>query len=138
MNIKKIGIFGLVLASAVVLSACSKTAGTPSGANSAANDQSNATQTTDVASADTITYSDDGFSPATLTVKAGNAITIKNTGSGNMSFNSDPHPTHTSFPELNLGPIGAGESKTLTLSKAGTYTYHNHLKASQKGTIVVE
>ncbi len=135
MKFKKFAALGIVLVSAVALSACksnvatqSSTSGTDASAESSSSQQATGE----------IDYTDSGYTPATLTVKVGQTITVKNSSSAAMSFNSDPHPIHTSFSELNLGKIDAGGSKTLTLNKAGTYTYHNHLKASHKGSIVVE
>jgi plastocyanin len=86
----------------------------------------------------TITYSDDGFSPATLTVKAGTTITIKNTSGMELQFSSDDHPTHTKNPEMNETAISSGQTQSLTMNKKGTWGYHNHLSSGDTGTIVVE
>lgn len=96
---------------------------------SASNDQSTAA---------TITYSDDGFSPSTITVKAGTTVTVKNTSSDELQYDSDPHPTHTDNEELNVGAIDPGKSGTFTPNTKGTFGYHNHLSPSHKGTITVE
>jgi plastocyanin len=89
-------------------------------------------------SQNTITYDGNNFSPSTLTVKSGSTVTVKNMSSDDLQFDSGPHPTHTSNPELNIGLIAAGESKTFTVTKTGTFDYHNHLNPSQTGTIIVE
>lgn len=136
MKFKKFAVLGVIVASALVLSACKANVGTQ-GSNTGSNQNVSDQGGTQVAGSE-IDYTDSGFSPTTLNVKVGQTITVKNSSSSAMSFNSDPHPVHTSFPELNLGKIDAGQVKTLTLSKAGTYTYHNHLNPSQKGTIVVQ
>lgn len=86
----------------------------------------------------TITYTDSGFSPQTVTVKAGDKILIKNGSSAPMEFDSDPHPIHTDDPELNEGVIEPGASATITVNVKGTHGYHNHLDPSQTGTIIVE
>jgi len=86
----------------------------------------------------TITYSDSGFSPSTITVKSGDTITLKNTSSQSMQFDSDPHPIHTNDPELNVGAVGPGQSATVKAVTKGTHGYHNHLNPGQTGTIVVE
>jgi plastocyanin len=96
------------------------------------------TQTDDQNSATTITYTDSGFSPKTMTVKSGTTVTIKNASSGPLQFDSNPHPEHTDNPELNVGVIASGQSKTFTVTKTGTFGYHNHLNDSDRGTIVVE
>lgn len=90
------------------------------------------------ATAKEITYSNDGFSPNTLTVKSGDSVTIKNTSSSSLQFQSDPHPQHTDDPELNVGLVEAGQSKTFTVTKKGSHGYHNHLNSGDTGTLVVE
>ncbi len=93
---------------------------------------------TEPASNAVITYSDSGFSPSTITIKAGETVTVKNTSSRTIEFDSDPHPVHTDNRELNEGSIEPGKSGTVTISEAGTWGYHDHLDSSQTGTIVVE
>ena len=97
-------------------------------------------KTTDSANkpaAATITYSNNGFNPSKTTVKAGDIVAIKNTSSGNMQFDSDPHPVHTDDEELNAGAVAPGQTVTFTVTTKGTFGYHNHLNPSDKGTIVV-
>ena len=86
----------------------------------------------------TITYTDNGFSPATLTVKSGTKVTIKNDSSNPLQFDSDPHPVHTDDPELNVGVVSPGKSMTFTVTTKGSHGYHNHLNSSDTGTIVVQ
>lgn len=85
-----------------------------------------------------ITYSDSGYSPSSITVKTGDKVIIKNTSSRSMQFDSDPHPAHTINPELNVGSVPPGQEMSFVVDTKGTFGYHNHLNASQKGTIVVE
>ncbi len=84
-----------------------------------------------------ITYND-GFSPADITVKSGETVEIKNASSHVLDFHSDPHPAHTDDNDLNVGAIGAGQSKKFTLNKKGTWGYHNHLMATETGKVTVE
>lgn len=87
----------------------------------------------------TISYSDNGFSPSSVTVKSGDSVQIKNTStSDELQFYSDPHPQHTNNDELNVGTVMPGETKTFNVSEKGTFGYHNHLDASQKGSITVQ
>ncbi|HYH36222.1 MAG TPA: cupredoxin domain-containing protein, partial [Candidatus Saccharimonadales bacterium] len=86
----------------------------------------------------TITYTDDGFSPAKITVKTGTTVTIRNESSNALQFDSDPHPAHTDNEELNINNVPTGGSETFTVKRTGTFGYHNHLNASDTGTIVVE
>lgn len=92
-----------------------------------------------VEAAATITYDGTSFSPATTTVKSGDKVTIKNASSGaELSFNSDPHPVHTDDTDLNAGDIESGQSKTITVTKKGTFGFHNHYNHSQHGTITIQ
>lgn len=80
----------------------------------------------------------DGFSPATLTIKTGTTVTWINKSGTVATVNSVPHPIHTTYSPLNLGSFPDGGTLSLSFDKPGTYGYHNHLNASQKGTIVVQ
>jgi plastocyanin len=114
---------------------------TPTSKSSTSNSSSSSSTpsaTSDQNSGATITYSNNGFSPSTLTVKAGTKITIKNTSSEDMQFDSDPHPAHTDDTELNVGIVSPGESMTFTVTTTGTHGYHNHLDPSDTGTIIVQ
>jgi len=96
------------------------------------------TQNDDQNSATTITYTDSGFSPKTLTVKSGTTVTIKNASSGPLQFDSNPHPDHTDNTELNVGVVASRQSRTFTVTRTGTFGYHNHLNDSEQGTIIVQ
>lgn len=85
-----------------------------------------------------ITLTASGFSPANLTVKVGTKVTFVNSSGSSATVDSDPHPAHTSFPALNLGSFKDGDTLSFTFDRAGTYGYHNHLKATQKGTVIVQ
>ena len=99
---------------------------TPAGASSQAN------------TAATIRFASNGFSPATLTVAVGTAVTFTNDSSDAINIESNPHPTHTDHPFLNLGEIAPGQSKTVTITTAGTLGYHDHPNPSITGTIVAQ
>lgn len=79
-----------------------------------------------------------GFEPKTVTVKAGTKVTWTNNSGEVSNVSSAVHPTHLVYPPLNLGNIEAGVSVSLVFDKVGSYKYHNHLDASQTGTVVVE
>ncbi len=89
-------------------------------------------------SAAELTYTNDGFTPATLTLKAGTKVKITNESASTLQFYSDPHPTHSEPSDLNLGTINRGESKTFTVTRTGTHGYHNHLNPGDTGTIIVQ
>lgn len=86
----------------------------------------------------TIVYSDSGFEPTSLTVKAGDTVRIENKSSLPLSFNSDDHPAHTEQDELNVGDVPRGGSREFTVSEKGTWGFHNHENATHTGTLIVE
>jgi plastocyanin len=97
-----------------------------------------ASPTSSQTSASAIEYTTDGFSPATLMVTAGTTVTWTNGTDGPMQVDSDPHPTHTSLPEINATqPTAAGKTYSATFTKTGTWGYHDHLHPANKGTVVV-
>ncbi len=92
----------------------------------------------EVSSENTITYTDNGFEPATVTVKAGTTIRVKNNSSKSLQFSSDDHPTHTKDKELNKSVLAPGKSETFSVSSVGTNGFHNHLNPDHIGTLIVE
>ncbi len=84
-----------------------------------------------------ITFTDEGFSPATLTVKKGTKVTVANKSSQSVQFSSDDHPAHTDDPELNMSVLAPGESGTFTAETVGTHGFHDHIDDSKTGTLVV-
>lgn len=94
--------------------------------------------TTNAKVASVITYDGSSFSLSNSAVSSGSAVKITNNSSDELNFDSDPHPVHTDNPELNAGSIAPKESKTITLTKKGSWGFHNHLDPSQHGTITVK
>lgn len=101
----------------------------------------------------TITYTDDGFGPSTITISAGDTVTFINGSSGLMWPASVIHPTHKVYPGSSIqkcgtteeasifdscGRITSGDSWSFTFTEVGDWKYHNHLRISKTGTIVVE
>lgn len=111
-----------------------------------ASDQTETTTTTETPTNNTtsetdgtvISYTDSGFSPDSLTIKAGTSVTVKNNSTMQLEFASGDHPTHTKEPELNTKTIGPGESTSFTPTKTGTWSFHNHFNSSDTGTLIVE
>ena len=85
-----------------------------------------------------VTVTKDGFEPQSITVKAGTRITWNNKSGAEATVNSDNHPTHLLYKELNLGLFPNDTSVQVQVNKPGKYTYHDHLHPSRTGTIVVE
>jgi plastocyanin len=119
-----------VLAVGGVLASSHKKTPAPAATNNSAtnststNSNTQSSQNSESTAANTITYSSSGFSPKTLTVKAGDKVTIKNTSSNTIQFDSNPHPIHTDDEDLNAGVVEAGQSTSFTANKTGTFGYH--------------
>ena len=140
LNLKKIVLVGAVISSALVLAACNKY-GTTSNNNGPASNQQ-ATVSGQDQDAVTITIGDNGFSPAESTAKSGGKITWVNNSKNKVSVASDPHPTHTANPELTNGAFTAdlapGASTTVTVTKTGTWGFHDHLNPGVRGKVTVQ
>jgi plastocyanin len=68
----------------------------------------------------------------TFCVRKGAPVTF--TGS-NLWVASDPHPIHSDLSGFDAK--GAKESYTYTFDTPGEWGFHNHLRASDTGTIIV-
>jgi plastocyanin len=81
----------------------------------------------------------DSFSPATLTVQAGDTVTFANESGDDKWPASDVHPTHEEYPGFDAGKaVLDGDSYEFTFERPGRWGYHDHLNPELKGTIVVE
>ncbi|OGD84503.1 hypothetical protein A2165_01465 [Candidatus Curtissbacteria bacterium RBG_13_40_7] len=135
---KSIVMIGIIASSSLILSACGMYG---SSTNTGTGQTTESPQSGAVESPVTskvITYTEGGFSPRQITVNVGETVEFMNNSSSNVQVNSALHPTHELFPELNIGVIAPGETKSTTFAEAGTYQYHNHLNASENGQIMVE
>lgn len=94
-----------------------------------------------------INYSNTGYSPNPLRVLVGATVVFKNESSRAMWPASAIHPTHTGYPTTG-GCLGStfdacrgvqpGDSWSFKFDVAGNWKYHDHLKPSVWGTIIVE
>lgn len=100
----------------------------------------------------TVTYSDQGFSPSSITVALGTTVTFVNQSTNDMWIASAMHPTHTVYGGTSLSQHcpdtdnsafdeckgdAPGNSFSFTFNKEGVWKYHDHLDASKFGTIIV-
>ncbi len=99
-----------------------------------------------------VTLDTTGFTPNILTISKGTTVTFENKGGGPMWVATAVHPTHTAYDSTNTkqhcdpgysGPApfdqcGNGDTYSFTFDAAGVWKYHNHLKAPEVGTIIVE
>lgn len=91
------------------------------------------------AEATEITYTDDGFSPDTVTVEEGATVLWTNGSEGQMWIASSVHPTHNELPGFDQqNSVESGGEFSYQFEQAGEWGYHNHLNPSHKGTVVVE
>lgn len=99
----------------------------------------------------TVTLTESGFSPETVTVNVGDTVRFVNNSSRNMWVGADEHPSHTQYDGTSRKEhcatmtsfdqcVGTaqGTSWEFTFDKAGTFDYHNHVEASDTGTVVVK
>jgi len=93
----------------------------------------------DIVSLKEVKYTNAGFSPSTLTINKGESVIFTNDSSGSMWIASDPHPSHTAYPEFDqLESVAQGGSYTFVFQKTGTWGYHNHVNSGRTGTIIVK
>lgn len=86
-----------------------------------------------------IKYNDSGFVPENIEVSAGQVVRFVNESTENMWVASDNHPTHRIMPEFDhKEAVPAGESYEFAFTKVGEWAYHNHVKPSAVGTVVVK
>lgn len=86
----------------------------------------------------TVAYTDSGYSPKEVTIKAGTAVVFVNQSSVGMWTASAVHPTHQLLPGFDqLKEVAKGGTYEYTFEKVGTWKYHNHLKATDFGSVVV-
>lgn len=77
-----------------------------------------------------VSISNFAFDPASITVKAGSAITFTNNDGTNHTVTADSGKFDQS--------VSADQSTTVTISDPGTYTYHCSIHPSMTGTIIVQ
>jgi len=79
-----------------------------------------------------------GFSEESIIINQGDRVVWKNISGRKATVDSNPHPIHTSNPELNLGEFEDGEELEFIFSKIGSFSVHNHYDSGQSMTVVVE
>lgn len=95
-----------------------------------------------------IAYTNEGFSPKSITIQKGTEVEFVNQSEKNFWPASALHPTHEVYPDKE-SPCGTsafdacealapGASWTFTFNEVGTWRYHDHINASYTGTIIVE
>ena len=100
-----------------------------------------------------VSYTNNGFEPTTITIRKGETVRFVNQAGSGMWVGSDNHPTHTLYDGTSTnehcGDINttsfdtcralmAGEFWEFTFDKVGEWGYHNHIRARDTGTVIVE
>lgn len=107
--------------------------------NNSTEDNTSSTATPATPSTVTVNYTSNGFSPDPVTIKVGDTVTFVNQNGGGMWVASGPHPVHTDYPEFDeKKAVSTGGSYEFTFTKVGSWSYHNHLSPSKRGTVIVE
>ncbi len=89
-------------------------------------------------SGNTVTITASGFSPATITISAGESVMWVNNDIKNHWPASDPHPQHTDYSGFDSLGISTGSSWSFKFNETGTWNYHDHNMPSRKGIVIVQ
>jgi plastocyanin len=98
--------------------------------------------TTPPVTTNTITITAQGASPRNIQITAGTRVTFVNNDTRAHNMTSDPHPEHTTCPELNqIGLLTPGQTRESgNLNTARTCGFHDHDNpgtTSLTGTITI-
>ncbi|MFI5270579.1 MAG: cupredoxin domain-containing protein [Candidatus Saccharimonadales bacterium] len=87
-----------------------------------------------------VTIQNNNFSPKTITVKVGQAVTWVNSDASLHQIASDPYPTDNNLSSLNSKTdLSANDKYSYVFNKPGTYTYHDELNPfAFDGTVIVK
>lgn len=102
------------------------------------------TSTTNVAkpSQAAVSVTDSGFSPASITIKAGTQLTWTNNGKSSHQVAADPYPANNSIPGFDsTKTLLPGDSLSFTFEQKGTFHLHDQsqpLNASFHLTVIVQ
>jgi plastocyanin len=125
---KKTIVFSAVLTGALILGGCSLYGGTSSSTPSNNSKAPAPAQGSSLVS-NAVNIQNFAFSPATLTVKKGTAVTWTNSDSAPHQIKSDT---------FNSGQLSKGQSFSFTFNDTGTFDYSCSIHPSMTGKIIVE
>ena len=108
-------VVSLILGLSIIFVSCSKSSSNNNNPPSAPN---------------TVTIANMAFTPPTITVTAGTAVTWKNNDNTTHTVTADDD-------SYDSGNISSGSSFTKTFSTVGTYSYHCSIHPSMTGRVVV-
>lgn len=85
-----------------------------------------------------VSLTDSGFKPGEIKITVGDTVIFKNQRNSEFWPTSDPHPTHTDYPEFDpkkqIAPLREWSFQFL---KTGTWQYHDHLNSVFRGKVIV-
>jgi plastocyanin len=117
----------VLAATAMLIASCGGGDDNGGGKSTAATSNSNAPPS----GGDAVKISDFKFAPATITVKHGTGLSVTNSDSTAHTATADDGHT------FDTGTIDPGASKTISVTKPGTYPYHCSIHPFMHGKIVV-
>lgn len=86
-----------------------------------------------------VTYTAQGFKPATTTVVEGQTVEFINKSNNYFWPASNDHPSHKVYSDFDSNkPVIPGQTYSFTFEKIGTWNYHNHLNPTQVGAVIVK
>lgn len=100
-----------------------------------------------------VLFTNGGYTPQEVTIPVGGTVTFTNDSTREVWTASNVHPTHTVYPGSDInkcgtpeaalifdscGVVALGQSWSFTFSSPGSWTYHNHLRASETGRVIVQ
>jgi plastocyanin len=100
-----------------------------------------------------VSYTGEGYQPASVTIAAGQTVRFVNNAQADTWPASAVHPTHSIYPGSSIQKCGTaeqagifdacrglrpGEFWEFTFNETGEWRYHDHLRASHTGVIVVQ
>ncbi len=112
---------------------------TNSGSGSSSGTSSGGTTTSGPKTWD-ISYTNNCYSPANITIKNGDTVRFTNNASSRkMEPASDDHPSHEEYSEFDAkNGISPSGTYSFTFTKTGSWGYHDHIKPSCTGVITVQ
>ena len=85
-----------------------------------------------------VKYTDKGFVPEKIEVPVGSMVEFINDSSTVMWVASTPHPQHTDLPTFDqFKAFKKGSIYRYVFDKMGTWGYHDHIRPSLGGVVVV-
>ena len=84
-----------------------------------------------------VTLQSSGFMPSTIKVKVNTPIKWTVSDSAGHQIVSDPHPSHSTLPDLESQTLQNKDSYVYTFKKVGTFTYHDETNPQMSGTVIV-